>query len=80
MHKWAPESKYMGDDDEEREDFYKKENEKKELEKNISRYEKEISELMDQLNNLYTQYKTKTPSLVLYTAPTGTGKHSLQSD
>ena len=29
---------------------------------------------MQELNNLYTQYKSKTPSLVLYTAPTGTGK------
>ena len=75
MYKWIPEDKYMGDDEEERENFYQKENEKKQLQKvNNSQYEAEINELTQNLNSLYTQYKSTTPSLVLYTAPTGTGK------
>lgn len=75
MHKWIPEDTYMGDDDEERKYFNQKKIEKKELQKvNNSKYEAEINELMQELNSLYTQYKSKTPSLVLYTAPTGTGK------
>tara|TARA_B110000967_G_scaffold146723_1_gene150196 strand:- start:10035 stop:12788 length:2754 start_codon:yes stop_codon:yes gene_type:complete len=72
---WIENDMYLGDDEEEKqkqdEEYNRKIQNQLELDED---QETQISEIDDKLNELYTNQYEKSPSLVIYTAPTGTGK------
>lgn len=73
--KWKPDVIYLGEDDEERERLQQeKQNEKTNMQILNDEQVDSINTLQEKINAYYQQYSTKRPCLVLYTAPTGTGK------
>jgi hypothetical protein len=73
--KWIENELYLGDNDEEQQK--QEEDYKNAIQSQLqldADQETQIEEIDSQLNDLYVKKYTKTPSLVIYTAPTGTGK------
>ena len=73
--KWSPDKLYLGEDEEEQNRIIEENKKNKENMFILSQEQEENIEILEnKINTLYSQYRTKKPCLVLYTAPTGTGK------
>ena len=73
--KWAPDTMYLGENEEEKEKILEEQQLKKENMQTLDDEQNEnIQQLQEQIDNLYQRYQSKNPCMVLYTAPTGTGK------